>query len=133
MKLQHQFLQHLQKMFDKNKLNGKGLFVFSDPGGAKPLLALVTLIKNNLNDYRIISDRKYDFYDEFGLNVHVPNILSDFDNFKPDFLFTGTSYTSKLELKYIEKSILTRLTGDLLCLISFSTSLETLLLICGIG
>ena len=91
-------------MFDKNKLKGKGLFVFSDPGGAKPLLALVTLIKKNLNDFRIISDRKYDFYDEFGLNVHVPNILSDFDNFKPDFLFTGTSYTSKLELKYIEKS-----------------------------
>ena len=91
-------------MFDKNKLKGKGLFVFSDPGGAKPLLALVTLIKKNLNDFRIISDRKYDFYDEFSLDVHVPNILSDFDNFKPDFVFTGTSYTSKLELKYIEKS-----------------------------
>ena len=91
-------------MFDKKIFKGKGLFVFSDPGGAKPILALLTIIKKNLDDFIIISDRKYDFYNEFELNVQLPDIASDFENFKPDFLFTGTSYTSKLELKYIERS-----------------------------
>jgi hypothetical protein len=91
-------------MFDSRRLNGSGLFVFSDPGGAKPLLALVKLFEKQLKNYKIISDRDYSFFQEFRLNVEKPNIDSDFNKFNPDFLFTGTSYTSKLELNYIERA-----------------------------
>ena len=84
--------------------NNRGLFVFSDPGGAKPLLGLITLIKKNLKDFRIVSDRTYSFFKEFNLEVNKPNINDDIDNFNPDFIFTGTSYTSKIELEYLKKS-----------------------------
>ena len=84
--------------------NKRGLFVFSDPGGAKPILGLITLIKKNLKDFRIVSDRTYSFFKEFDFDVNKPNINYDIDNFNPDFIFTGTSYTSKIELEYIEKS-----------------------------
>ena len=84
--------------------NKRGLFVFSDPGGAKPILGLITLIKKELKNYRIVSDRTYSFFKEFNLEVNKPNIHDDIDNFNPDFIFTGTSYTSKIELEYIEKS-----------------------------
>ena len=90
-------------MIAKN-LKGKGLFVFSDPGGAKPLLALITLLKKNLKDIRIVSDRTYSFFKEFDLKVSKPNINYDIEKFSPDFIFTGTSYTSKIELEYLIKS-----------------------------
>ncbi len=93
------------------KLVGKGLFVFSDPAGAKAVLALVCELKNApnspLSDFLIISDRKYDFYEDFGFEVqaYVPKsekkVLNDF---KPDFIFTGTSYTSKIELRFIRQA-----------------------------
>lgn len=90
---------------DINYLEKKrGLFVFSDPGGAKPLLGLITLIKNKIKDFRIVSDRTYSFYKDFNLHINKPNIKNDIDIFDPDFIFTGTSYTSKLELEYIKKS-----------------------------
>ena len=84
-------------------LKGKGLFVFSDPGGAKAILALVLSIKKNLTDFLIVSDRSYDFFKEFGLLV-VPaenTPLTIIESFKPDFVLAGTSYTSKIELTYI--------------------------------
>ena len=85
-------------------LRGKGLFVFSDPGGAKPLLALADSLSGQLSDYKIISDRKYFFYDNFS-SVVEPAAGLAYDllkSFAPDFLFTGTSYTSKIELEYIK-------------------------------
>ena len=91
-------------MFDSGKLRGRGLFVFSDPGGAKPILAFVKLLQEQLKDYKIISDRKYSFFYEFELNIGNPDLDLDFNNFKPDFLFTGTSYTSNLEINYIKKA-----------------------------
>lgn len=87
------------------ELKGRGLFVFSDPGGAKPILAWIDMNRSKLTDFRIISDRSYNFFDDFNLNVSIPD--ADINNdflFKPDFVFTGTSYTSKIELKYIEES-----------------------------
>ena len=51
------------------KLKGKGLFVFSDPGGAKPILSYVAL--NKISNYFIISDRVYNFYTDFGLFINV--------------------------------------------------------------
>lgn len=77
--------------------------MFSDPGGAKPVLALVSSIRSKLDSYKIVSDRTYSFFDDFGLSVEAST--SDIDEFfrayTPDFLFTGTSYTSKIELEYI--------------------------------
>ena len=79
------------------------LFVFSDPGGAKPLLSYIVL--NKIRNYKIISDRTYDFYNDFGLNVdsYVPgeedNIIS---SFQPEIVFTATSYSSKIELRFIK-------------------------------
>jgi len=82
--------------------NRKGLFVFSDPGGAKPILSFV--YNNNINNYKIISDRKYDFYSDFNLEVNSffdQNEEELLHEFKPDYLFTGTSYTSNIELRFI--------------------------------
>lgn len=86
-----------------NELKGKGLFVFSDPGGAKPVLALVELIKSSLSGYRVISDRDYAFFENFSVVVNKPDglPLDLLKQFKPDFVFTGTSYTSKIELEFI--------------------------------
>lgn len=84
-------------------LKDKILFVFSDPGGAKPLLAYV--VTKNIQNYRIISDRRYDFYKDFGLKVeeYVPwSEENIFEDFQPTLVFTATSYTSKLELKFLK-------------------------------
>lgn len=83
-------------------LKDKGLFIFSDPGGAKPILAFIKL--NNLKNYKVISDRNYKFYDEFQINVeicpkHAANEI--IETYKPDYIFTGTSYTSSIELKFL--------------------------------
>jgi hypothetical protein len=89
------------------ELKGKGLFVFSDPGGAKPLLSLISKIKNDLIDFRIICDRHYPFFKDFNLNVQMMQgqVEDIFEEFKPDFVLTGTSYTSKIELRFIQQSI----------------------------
>lgn len=87
-------------------LSGIGLFVFSDPGGAKPLLSLVKKIKKSLNFYKIVSDRNYSFFKDFDLEVSNPILTeeTEFKETKPDFLFTGTSYTSNIELRYIKEA-----------------------------
>ena len=81
-----------------DNLLGKGLYVFSDPGGAKPCLSFVGL--NKISNYLIVSDRKYSFYKDFGLNVKILKEI-DIENFiseyKPDYIFSSTSYTSNIE------------------------------------
>ena len=102
----------LQKMLMNSvgsipELKGKGLFVFSDPGGAKPLLAYIKL-NSNLKEYIVVSDRVYDFYADFNIEVspYYENCVEDYlISFKPDFIFTGTSYTSKIELEFIKIGI----------------------------
>ena len=87
-------IDHLKK--------NRGLFVFSDPGGAKPLLAFIE--NHKLNDYKVISDRKYDFFTDFQIKVNSfkdEDIDKIFKDFNPDYILTGTSYTSKIELKFI--------------------------------
>ncbi|MCS7029739.1 MAG: hypothetical protein NZ519_13350, partial [Bacteroidia bacterium] len=93
-----------------DNLEGKGLFVFSDPAGAKAVLAKAYFLQKEkkLSDLKIISDRKYDFFAEFGLEVLSYNESEEIkwiQDFKPDFVFTGTSYTSKIELKFIEQAV----------------------------
>ena len=85
-------------------LTGKGLFVFSDPGGAKPILALTQKLKDSLNGYRIISDREYVFYKDFSVDVSksLQSPAEIISALSPDFVFTGTSYTSAIELEYIQ-------------------------------
>lgn len=85
-------------------LKGRGLFVFSDPGGAKPILALVQTLSQSLDNHKILSDRSYSFYTDFNVVVEksTNSPQKEIKCFKPDFLFTGTSYTSKIELEYIK-------------------------------
>ena len=85
--------------------NSKGLFVFSDPGGAKPILSFISI--NKLSNYKIISDRKYQFYSDFNLEVIILMICllrNYLLEYKPDYVFTGTSYTSKIEVKFLKHS-----------------------------
>lgn len=90
-------LKSLSKGLD---LSGKGLFVFSDPGGAKPLLALAQEY-NKTGDLQVVSDREYAFYNDFGLEVEIIEndsaLAGNIINYNPDFIFTATSYTSNLE------------------------------------
>lgn len=85
------------------QLKGSGLFVYSDPAGAKAILALALELENSLSKINIVSDREYNFVEDFKFVVKKPalKIEEDFENSLPSFLFTGTSYTSQIELKYI--------------------------------
>lgn len=82
------------------------LIVFSDPGGAKPCLSLARKWKES-DDVIVFSDRNYAFFETFGIPVHhcqsidVPKI---FERFHPNALFTGTSYTSSIELDFIREA-----------------------------
>ena len=81
--------------------NGTTVFVFSDPGGAKPCLSLIEL--NKLTNVVVVSDRKYSFYKDF--NVRVRFLNKGFEKFidevQPKLIFTGTSYTSNIEKEFI--------------------------------
>jgi hypothetical protein len=96
------------------KIKGqRGVFVFSDPAGAKACLALVKSLK--IKEILIISDRKYSFYSEFNFEVNSSahkSIEEWFDIFKPDFVFTGTSmpknsvieFPKKIELEFLREA-----------------------------
>ena len=91
-------------MNDEELIIRKGLFAFSDPGGAKGVLALIhRLKKKGYKDYRVISNRFYEFYIEFDITVKIiKNDLSKFlEEHNPEFIFTGTSYTTDFELRCI--------------------------------
>jgi hypothetical protein len=83
------------------KLKGRGLFVFSDPGGAKPILTLADENIGSLTAIKAVSNRVYPFYKEFSTKVDTPDLSSNIFDFKPDFIFTGTSYRSNIEIMYI--------------------------------
>lgn len=89
-----------------NELKGRGLFVFSDPGGAKPLLALAEKLKSQLTAVKIISDRSYSFYSSFSNPVEITtDVIQTINDFAPDFIVNGTSYTSTLELRSLREGI----------------------------
>ena len=79
------------------------LIVFSDPGGAKPCLSLAKTWQAS-DEVLVCSDRQYAFFETFGIPVRdcrgkeAPAI---FEEFRPDSLFTGTSYTSRIELDFV--------------------------------
>lgn len=80
------------------------LIVFSDPGGAKPLLALQQFIHSS--KIVTVSDRVYSFYDDFGVLVSPfnQNVSDYFTKWDIDILLTGTSYTSDIELAFIDEA-----------------------------
>lgn len=85
-----------------NEIKGKGLFVFSDPGGAKPILSFI--FNKKVKNYMVVSDRKYNFFSDFNINVETYDLNKEneiINEYNPDYIFTGTSYTSKIELKFI--------------------------------
>jgi hypothetical protein len=79
------------------KLKDNSLFAFSDPGGAKPLLALIE--QEALERCTVISDRVYPFYKNFKARVEPADErpAEILDRIKPAQLFTATSYRSDLE------------------------------------
>jgi CDP-Glycerol:Poly(glycerophosphate) glycerophosphotransferase len=86
-------------------LSGRVLFVFSDPGGAKPLLALAE--QCNLAEIKIISDRYYPFYHDFKNRV---TIVTDgyeqlIQSYQPDIIFTGTSFPSLIEKEFMRLAL----------------------------
>ena len=86
--------------------NKRGIIVFSDPAGAKACLAIAKEL--NEDDIILISDRTYEFYNEFGCNVVSSvnnNVDNVFDYVNPEFLLTGTSVPEKIELNYIRKAL----------------------------
>lgn len=91
------------------ELKGKGIFVFSDPGGAKPCLSFILL--NNISNYIVISDREYSFYSDFNINVIISDEIEKYINeFKPDYIFSATSYTSNIEKIAIKNAKIKKIT-----------------------
>ena len=82
------------------------LIVFSDPGGAKPCLSLAK--KWQASDEALVcSDRQYAFFKTFGIPVRDcrgEDAAAIFDEFRPDSLFTGTSYTSRIEMDFVREA-----------------------------
>ena len=84
-------------------LNGKGIFVFSDPAGANAILAIIDSFlkkgKRPLKDFLIYSDkqgvfpRKYkNLVNTFQFNDNKAEKV--FAKFKPDYLLSATSIGS---------------------------------------
>jgi len=82
------------------------LIIFSDPGGAKPCLSLAKTWQAS-DELLVCSDRQYAFFETFGIPVRhcrgkdAPAII---DEFQPDLLFTGTSYTSRIEMDFVREA-----------------------------
>jgi CDP-glycerol glycerophosphotransferase (TagB/SpsB family) len=89
--------------------SGKGIFLFSDPSGAKSCLALASILKkNHIGGFDVVSNKKYDFYTDWDVEVTINEQfdLSLVEN-KPDWIFTGTSHPESsnfFEVKQIAKA-----------------------------
>jgi len=79
------------------------LIVFSDPGGAKPCLSLAKKWQDS-DELLVCSDRQYAFFETFEIPVRYcrgEDAHAIFEEFQPDSLYSGTSYTSRIELDFI--------------------------------
>ena len=86
----------LDKLKIKNLYNNRGLFVFSDPGGAKPLMSLIE--NYGLVNYKIYSDRIYDFFLDFDVLVHN---IGDSDDIEKIIINIGPRKKCGIEIKKI--------------------------------
>lgn len=87
--------------------NQRVLFVFSDPAGAKALLAFSDLNKNIIDESLSISNRHHSFFMDFDTEVEIvandTNTLTELINsFKPNIIFTATSYPIGIEFNCIK-------------------------------
>jgi hypothetical protein len=79
------------------------LIVFSDPGGAKPSLSLAKKWQAS-DELLVCSDRRYGFFETFGIPVRQcrgEDAHAIFQEFQPDALYSGTSYTSRIEMDFV--------------------------------
>ena len=82
------------------------LIVFSDPGGAKPCLSLAKKWQDS-DELLVCSDRQYAFFETFGIPVRQcrgEDAHAIFQEFQPDSLYSGTSYTSRIELDFLREA-----------------------------
>jgi hypothetical protein len=82
------------------------LIVFSDPGGAKPCLVLAQKWTES-DEVLVCSDRHYAFFEMFGIPVRHcrgTDAAAIFAEFKPDALYSGTSYTSRIEMDFVHEA-----------------------------
>jgi hypothetical protein len=82
------------------------LIVFSDPGGAKPCLSLAKKWQQS-DELLVCSDRQYAFFETFGIPVREcrgEDAHAIFQEFQPDSLYSGTSYTSRIELDFLREA-----------------------------
>ena len=83
------------------------LIVFSDPGGAKPCLSLAKKWQAS-DELLVCSDRRYAFFETFWVPVRDcrgEDAPATLDEFRPDFLFTGPSYTSRIERDFVREAV----------------------------
>ena len=78
------------------------LFAIGDPAGAKAILALVNLNKNKINNFSIISDKFYNFHEDFDLHIDYIEDLSDLNISFFDLVLVGTSIPTGIELMVIK-------------------------------
>lgn len=92
----------MQSKPKESSLKGKILFVFSDPGGAKPILSLIE--EKNIDTCLAVSNRSYSFYDDFKTPVKIleNNFEEIVNSYKPDLIFTGTSYPSDFDKQFLK-------------------------------
>ena len=82
------------------------LIVFSDPGGAKPCLSLAKKWQDS-DELLVCSDRQYAFFETFEIPVRYcrgEDANAIFQEFQPDSLYSGTSYTSRIELDFLREA-----------------------------
>jgi hypothetical protein len=87
--------------------NKRILFVFSDPAGAKSILAFSKLKKNIFNEYLILSNRHHPFFSEFDSDVkiisnNIEKLTKVIIKFSPNVIFTATSFPVGIELNCIK-------------------------------
>lgn len=90
--------------------NRKVLAAFSDPAGAKAVLAYLNTYGLCTNNATVISDRVYDFYKDFGYEVRpAKERLASEWVADAEVLIAGTSYPANLEFDLVEAAINARI------------------------
>lgn len=87
-------------------LTGNILCYFSDPAGAKLVLALLENVGDNSFSAQVFSNKDYEFYSEFSTRVNVIDdyrYLSEYiSTKKPDCVIVGTSLPTSYELRLLK-------------------------------
>ncbi|MBS1645323.1 MAG: CDP-glycerol glycerophosphotransferase family protein [Bacteroidetes bacterium] len=78
----------------RDLLQGSGLFAFSDPAGAKACLGLAGILSKENPGQKIhaISNRQFDFYSDWDIEVCVSGMGNFLFPNEVDWVFTGTSH-----------------------------------------